>query len=299
MDIFDIQDDITERVAASVGDSFGVISLAGYERSKSQSPNNLVAYEFVLASHRYYASNHTPAEHARVRDGLEMAVESDPNYADAWAWLAAMYRDEYRYDWNLRAKPLERMEAAALRALELQPNNQEGHLILADVHYFRHDLDGFFTQAERTLSINPNSVDAMGSMGMRIAFGGRWEQGVALIKKGMRLNPKFPVWFHSVLFHDHYRNDEFEEALSRAQKAVIPGFFWSYLPLSAAYGMLDRTTEAHRAVDELLNLMPGFNLRSAADQYRKWNFEESLITKLCEGLRKAGLDIPDGPTPSD
>jgi len=43
--------------------------------------------------------------------------------------------------------------------------------------------------------------------------------------------------------------------------------------------------------------MPEFNLQMAVVFYRKWNFEEALIIKLCDGLRKLAQTSPTSQRP--
>ena len=297
-DVFDIQDEITGRVVATIADSYGVISRAISEKAKSRGQGNLEAYEWVLAAHQYYASvRRTAEEHFRIRDGLERAIEISPDYADAWAWLAAMYRDEYVTEINVRPEPLARAERTARKALELDSNNQEGHLVLAHVYFYRHELDAFFQQAERTLSINPNSPDVLSAMGFCMASAGQWDRGMALMEKARVLNPNHPNWFHRTYALNHYRVGEYEEALASFRKSdPEPGSFFAILWFAAIYGQLGKLTEARGAIEGLLELYPESLDRACHELFHKWNHTEDFVVHCVEGLRKAGLDIPDKET---
>ncbi len=291
-DIFDIQDAITEQVVTTLADTYGVISLAGYKRSLVRGSADLSAYECVLGAHGYYGSNTTPTEHARVRDCLERAVEIAPDYADAWAWLAAMYRDEHMVGFNAKPNALVRAEDAARKAVNLDPQNVEGNLVLAHVRFFKHDIPGFLVSARRTVSINPNSADALASMGMAMGYAGYWEEGLAWTTKAMKLNPRFPPWFQWVFFYDRFRNGEYEVAAERAELGVVPGFYWSNLMQAAAYGKLGRLARGRSAVMALTELYPGYDLEMAEELHRTWNFDDALIADILDGLRKAGLPEP-------
>jgi adenylate cyclase len=296
--IFAVQDEITERLAGTIGDTFGIISLSGYEGSKIKNAASLSAYECVLGAHGYYATGAVPAEHARVRECLEQAVEDSPNYADAWAWLAAMYRDEHMFDFNPKPDPLERAEQAARRAVELQHDNQEGHLVLAHVYFFQHDLDAFRAQAEKMLAINPNSADALASTAYTFVQAGDWDRAIAMVEKAIRLNPNHPPWFHWIFYWDDFNKGEYQAALARIRKGVIPGYFFSHTLFAAVHGKLGNELEARQAIDELRALYPTYSLSTFREYCAKWNFPEHLMESMVDGLRKAGLPEapPEAPT---
>jgi len=52
------------------------------------------------------------------------------------------------------------------------------------------------------------------------------------------------------------------------------------------------------AADRLLSLVPNY-ATWVRDDYRRWHFAKDLIDHIIDGLRKAGLDVPDEPVSSD
>ena len=121
--VFEIQDDVSQQVSAIIASNYGVIAEAGQTEAQRQPPTSLAAYDCVL---RYYSYQRSfdPQEHARVRACLERAVELDPDYADAWAVLANVYAQEYRFGYNPRPELIpERSLGAARRAVDIEPRN--------------------------------------------------------------------------------------------------------------------------------------------------------------------------------
>jgi hypothetical protein len=57
---------------------------------------------------------------------------------------------------------------------------------------------------------------------------------------------------------------------------------------------LGRTAEGRATIDKLLEIYPDF-AENAWDEYRKFNMPDELIRRQLDGLRKAGLDVPDDP----
>ncbi len=114
------------------------------------------------------------------------------------------------------------------------------------------------------------------------------ETNETLLKKGMRLNPYHPSWFHLVPFFDHYRRGEYEKAFTEALKFNYPGLFWDPVMRAATLGQMGRAHEAEIAVDELLKLVPDFTDRGRRliSRYVK---VDDLVDKIIEGLKKASL----------
>ena len=121
-----------------------------------------------------------------------------------------------------------------------------------------------------------------------IAYTGKWERGVALIKKAMALSANYPKWCHFPIAADLYLKGKYEQSLAESLKIELPDFYWTQVFLAMNYGQLGRTEEARAAVARLLNLYPTFGAK-ARRELRTFNFTDD---RFVEGLRKAGLDIP-------
>src|SRR3954462_1392011 len=84
MDIFALQDEITESVVSAIEPS---LQAAEIERARAKATNNLEAYDLYLrALPEFYAFTEQGFRRAEVL--LSQAVDRDPDYADAWGALA-------------------------------------------------------------------------------------------------------------------------------------------------------------------------------------------------------------------
>ncbi len=90
-----------------------------------------------------------------------------------------------------------------------------------------------------------------------------------------------------------------EAAVGDARRAIRhpAAPFWPHAHLALALALLDRREEAKIALDKLLEIKPDFSPDAALAAYSPLNPEalRPLHKTWIEGLRKAGLDIPDEP----
>ena len=193
---------------------------------------------------------------------------------------------------------LDRALAAARRAVELDRANQFALVALAQTHFFRQDLAAFGPAAERAMALNPLNTDAVGILGLQIVHTGEFERGAAIVRRAMELNANHAGWMHFAPLWEHFHKGEYEQALERANRVDVPGLFWPYLVVASACGHLGRRAEAAAAVRDLLALDPEFAAH-ARSNVGTWHFASGLMEPILEGLRKAGLSIPETDGSSD
>ena len=100
-------------------------------------------------------------------------------------------------------------------------------------------------------------------------------------------------WLKTLVpYLDHYRRSEYRQALAIAHEGVGMAAAWDHLCLAAACAKLGRLDEARNTVDELIRLRP--DVPECMSRYRLL-----LADHIVDGLRKAGLDIPDEPAAVD
>ena len=293
--IFDIQEDISNKIAATLGSSYGIIAEKGQTEAQRRPPDSLAAYECVL-SYYHYQKSFDRLEHAQVRDCLERAVMLEPDYADAWAVLANVYAQEYRQGINPRPDLYDAREhsiAAARRASEIEPRNPTSQLMLANALFDRHDIFGFKAAGERALTLNPNDPDILAHFGIRLVYMGEWENGHSLVSKAVALNPDFPEWYRDPMIFYYYQKGDYNRALLEARRREAPRL-WRLLFRAMVLGQMGRSEEAQPDIQAALALKPDVRDR-LWDMARIWNVPDPHIEHMAEGLRKAGLAIAPAP----
>ncbi len=290
--LFDVQDQITENVVGAIGGAYGAIHRAGLQASRGKAPGTLEAYDCVLRAITMLRRI-SPQAHLSARDCLETAVEQEPDYAEAWAWLSYVYHFEYSLGFNPRPNSLERGLTAARQALVFDSSSQLGHQQLA-YNYFLTKQQGFFEKAEEAIAINPNNPDVIAAVGYYLSYAGKWERGAALIHKAIALNPDLPGAVYSALSAYAYVQRDYDEALRWAVKIEIPPWWKTHALLAISYGQLGMQEEATQAVNDLLAVYPSY-AENARREFRKYYWDETELEHVMDGFRKAGLDIPDEP----
>ena len=181
-DVFAAQDELTDRIVATVADTYGVLSRSLAALVKEKPVDELTAYESVLRMFGYWQQV-TPQVHAEVRSALERALEREPNHADAWGCLSWAYVIEHKLGFNPRPDPLDRALSAARRGVELDATSQIAYSALAHAHYCRRELGAFRPAAERVLTLNPRETFHVALMGLLIATAGDWARGTSVMRE--------------------------------------------------------------------------------------------------------------------
>ena len=140
--VLGLQDEITNRIVATVADPYGVVARTLAAPTADKPPEALTPYEAVL---RWiiYQQRISPKDHEITRTALERAVELDPNDTDARACLANIYLQEYMHGFNQKPGALDRALKFAQRAVNEDPASGLANYSLAQVYYFRRDLGAY------------------------------------------------------------------------------------------------------------------------------------------------------------
>lgn len=286
-----IQDNLTANVVASVADSYGALMRDLSEPVALKSPAQMSSYEAVLR-HLVYRQRLGQEDHKVTLTALQRAVEIDPNNADAWSALAAMYTEEYKHDYNQSPGSLDRALQAARRALELEPDNAYGTFVLAEVYYFRQNLGAFRAAAEKAIKLNPYDSDSMAMIGILRSYGGEWDGGLELTDRAMSLNPNHPGWYRFGRAFDQLRKGEYEAALETAQRINLPLYFADPYVRTLAHVYLGQMDQAHQAAQEFLALWPADLAYLKESHLDRWFYASpELISMTMEGLAMAGVEF--------
>ncbi|MDB4444358.1 tetratricopeptide repeat protein [bacterium] len=292
--IFALQDEITMKVTRAMQ-----VKLTAGEQARlwGKGTDNLKAFLKVLEG-RGYQINISRQNTILARKLFEEAISLDPEYAEAYARLAATHwMDALQGRSKSRRKSLEKAHELVQKALALDDSLPIAHQILGNIYAQRRQYDKAIAESERALALDPNGADAHRTLGLNLTLSGRPEEAIPVLKKALRLNP-FPPVNYFVILGDAYRmTGRYEEAIAIFEKAINmePDYLRAHLNLAATYIHLGREEEARAEAAEVLRINPKFSLERLA---KGSVYKKAALERYFDALRKAGLpDKPPLPLP--
>ena len=232
-DVFAVQDAISQKVADALA-----LRLSGEEKQRltKRYTDNVEAYQLYLTG-RYHLDKLIPPEIRTAISFFQQAIDLDPNYALAYFGLAQANRS-LAITSDVPSKDcLPQAKAAAKRALEIDDSLAEAHASLSFILiWFDWDWAGGEREAERALTLNPNSAFAHFAYGHVLSDLGRHKEAIAEVARARELEPVFLlVRALEGMFLLHAGHDD--EALTKLQKALEldPNFWITHLTLGKVY----------------------------------------------------------------
>jgi serine/threonine protein kinase/Tfp pilus assembly protein PilF len=110
----------------------------------------------------------------RARKMLERALEIDPRFAEARAWLGFSFIIEIDAGYSNDSSWLYKAEQELRRALQDDPDSARSYSSLAALHYYQGRKDLIPEEAKKALSLNPNDLDAKNWLGNYYEMNGEY-----------------------------------------------------------------------------------------------------------------------------
>jgi adenylate cyclase len=279
-DVFALQDQVTASVVGAIAPK---VELAEIQRARRKPTESMSAYDHYLRGVELLRGN-SAVSNKQAREEFERAVQLDPQFALASAYLALALLVEHRY--GLAGQEIkDKALACARTALDLDPGEARCHQFLAQVYRFRGNFDLAIAHFKRAIDINPNDANGLALFGSLLGVAGQPAEGVALIRRAMKINPLHPEWYWNQLAVALYADRQYEESISANQHGERPGQFWYLARMAACHSQLGRTDQARALVAEVLRRKPDFRYSTVDLSFRNPEDAEHVI----DGFRKAGL----------
>ncbi|WP_064685700.1 adenylate/guanylate cyclase domain-containing protein [Rhizobium bangladeshense] len=285
-DIFAVQDDVTQQIVEALA-----VNLTEGDR-KRLAPGQTghpEAYDCFLRARDLW-HRLTKQTNSDARELLQRAIELDPNFASAHAYLALTHGLDYLNRWSASPqRSIEQAEETAMLAVARDDSDPVAHWALSVVRLYSRQHDKAIGEAERAILLNPNFAEGQVSLGEALLYSGRSEEALACFDRARVLNPYFPAVVLHFQAWAWFQLRRYEEAVDLLLQRVSrnPGTDVSRALLAACYGQLGRFEEARATWQEVLRVNPDFSL-----EYRRkvLPFKNPADFELAiEGLRKAGI----------
>lgn len=287
IDIFDLQDDITQSVTAAIEPK---LVAAEAVRSQSRSPGDLDAWDLVMRALTHYWRM-TSSESGTAIDMLREAVERHPDYGPAHSMLAFALLFSGHVGWIPDSQDYEYAARLARRAAELDDDDPWAHIALGYLAFTKRQTEEAVREYRRALELNPNFGTAYGLLGWAQAFDAQSEEAIGNFERAILMSPHDPLraYCYSGTGVAHYLAGRYQEAVEWGMKSIRqrPGFTAAYRILCASLAQAGMTEETREVTATLREMQPNVSIK-----WCKTHVPYTLraMPHFLEGMRMAGIE---------
>lgn len=269
-DIFAVQDEVAKAVVNALQLRLVAASDSGGTRGGTR---NAEAYDAYLLG-RYHWNRRTSEGMIDATVAFRKALALDSNYALAWSGLADSYvlsiPEEYDVPGLNRDSTLVRAEAAARRAIALEPRLGEAYASLGEIVEYRNRREEARDAYLQAITLAPNYATGHQWYGYYLAGVNRWDDAIREMETAHRLDPLSHVITLSLaVFYDGA--DRFADATPLYEQGLAQSPEAYY-----AWGAMVGHELALGKVDEAI---------TAYEKSRGWPHIDSTSTRIIRTLR--------------
>ncbi len=288
-DIFELQDEISRSIVASVAPEY---LSAEMKRAQRKETRNLDAWDSFMRGYWHFM-RFTKDDSATAQDLLREAIERDPNQAHYHGMLAVIHTLEVFYGWS--GSPEQSFRKAlesAERGLALDDQDAQVIRSAGIVHFFMKNHDTALAYYKRAVQANPYDAESRALLGAALGVAGDYDAALHQFETAMRLSPRdlhIATWYNylGIAAFVSGRDEEAAEWSIQATQSnpQLPG---GHRTLASSYGNLGRLKEAAAAREKLQDLQPQLTVAQLRESLPYFRNPDDLERYL-EGLRRAGL----------
>jgi adenylate cyclase len=261
-DLFDLQDEISRRVLATIAPHVHEWEL---QRSMRKHPENLDAYDLTLQGmDLLYRLDYE--SFSRARGLFQQAIVHDPSYAPAYAYAAMWHIFRIGQGWS-SDRDSDAMDAARMAAEGIERDKFDALALAFHGHarsWFLKQYDAAVVFLDRALEASPNCAMAWALNGCTCAYIGDGPAAVERVRHALRLAPSDPHAFYylAALTVAHYANGTYEDTVAsgRTSAALNERFVANKRFLVGSIVALGRMEEARKVARDLLRVQPRFRV---------------------------------------
>jgi len=250
-DVFDIQDEITSSIVATLQPTL----LGQQQPSVRRHSDNVAAFELYLKGRHFW--------HQRTKQSLgagiacfRQAIELDPDYALAHAGLADSYAIQRPYGYVRPDEAKAIAEPAARRAIELDPTLSEAHFAMALCRYYlANDWGNAEPEFRKAVELAPHSSMALVYYGFFLATRNRFEEAEDRLHQAMEADPLSP-FVHGLSALTMYVSRKYEEAIRLGERTLelYPDFVLGLWGIGCGSLKLGRHARAMEIFEKLVSM---------------------------------------------
>lgn len=184
-DTFALEDAISARIARALS-----ITLTGdaENRWRKHDTSDSRANELYMRG-RYFWDQRSPEGLRRSLAYFEQATQIDPRYARAYAAIANSYGPMLQLHYVRTLDGLPKMVAAAVKAVELDPDLPDAHVAMAATRFNEWNIPEAERESKRAIELNPSDPLAHMWYGYYLGAAGRLEEAIVERQRSRELDP--------------------------------------------------------------------------------------------------------------
>jgi TolB-like protein/DNA-binding winged helix-turn-helix (wHTH) protein/Tfp pilus assembly protein PilF len=186
-DALSLQSELAQSIAEKVQ-----VTVTGEERERLTAARSVApeVYESYLKGRFALNKSNSRADIEESIGFFEDALKKDSTFAPAYVGLANASNELGSVFIGVSPKETRpKVISAARKALELDPNLSEAHVLLADTEQKQWQWAESEAEYRRALELNPNDAEAHTGLAMWLLCQGRTEEAVAWARRGRGLDP--------------------------------------------------------------------------------------------------------------
>ncbi|MFC1560479.1 tetratricopeptide repeat protein [Pseudomonadota bacterium] len=296
-DVFSMQDKIIQKIVASLS-----VTLVEQEQDiqVQAEVSNTEAHDAFLRGWERYRQG-TPDDFGKSVSFFELAIELDPDYAQAHAALAAVYWDIFSKGWwkeslGVSYTSISELARNSLLRSQQNPTALTHQVASESIAFYSGSPRRPLNEARLALELDPNSPSGYLALGNALLKAKKPDEAESAIRDAMRLDPHYSPDYLVRLAQAQFHLENYESAVKSLEKSVAinPEDSWAFVYLSAAYGQLDFTKEAQKSLKRADELRADagwapITIVTTSHPYFRWQGKKNTLK---EGLRAAGA--PNG-----
>jgi TolB-like protein/Flp pilus assembly protein TadD len=249
-DAFAVQDEVARTIVSTLS---GRVEDAGAERARRKHAGSLAAYDCLYRAIELH-NRMTDEDEPRAREMLLKALDLDPEFALAYAWLAVSYMVDW-FEFGSR-EAFEKALSLARRAVVLDDDDGRCHSTLGYLSIYHKLFEQAVFHAERAVALTPNDCRVICGRGMVLAYLGRPAEAIEWFSSAFRLNPYPPEWYGPCKGMVLFSARRYAEAVAALEGSSHSCALWSGMYLAASLERLGRRDEARSILVDALAKRP-------------------------------------------
>jgi TolB-like protein/Tfp pilus assembly protein PilF len=296
-DLLAIEDELTRAILRALSPR----AAGALDTSRATSPTDSPeAYKLYLKG-RYHLGKMTEGDYRNALKYFDEAIGLDPTFALAYTGLAGAYGALYG-TFLPAAEGMPKAKAAALRALELDPNLAEAHGSLGGVQMmYEWDWRGAERSFRRAVELKPNDAGTHSSLGWLLIVLGRFGEAAGQLNQARQLDP-LSLHVEVTAVWPLFYGRRYDEAIDALRKTVSAdsSFVGAQFRLAEAYtlkgefGQAQARWQAVRALigdhSDVLGRL-GYLYAVSGQRQKAYAIADTLRARYHKGLSDEPYDI--------